>query len=429
MVRFRNRIANFGIFAFCLLVPVASLLADGIIRDGVGAISTGRGGTNLAFSDNGNIIVDNPGALVNIQGTGLNEIGLDVLFTDLSYKDPENGWTNSANNPFPVGEFSLVRRAPNGKWAWGFGGFSIAGFSTKYRMNGPAPFSGPQHYKSVGALMRILPSLAVSVTPRWSIGGTIGVAVSHTELEGPYSTNYPGPGYGTPTIMDTQGTGAGLSWSVGSQYLISDRTAVGVSYQGETHIRQDGTTSLTIPGMGTSRFDSKMSTEWPSTLGIGLSHSLSSRNLVSVDVIWTRWSTSKDRYDMTLTNPSNPVFAAVLGPVVREYFPFNWDDSVAVRTGFQRLLRNGHIFRTGYVYHDNPIPTGTLTPFVQATVEHAVSVGYGFQYGSYGVDLGYQFTWGPDVSVETSDFAGYDFDGSMSSASAHWALMSLVRRF
>ena len=33
--------------------------ANGLIRDGVGAVSTGRGGTNIAHSDNGAILLDN----------------------------------------------------------------------------------------------------------------------------------------------------------------------------------------------------------------------------------------------------------------------------------------------------------------------------------------------------------------------------------
>ncbi|HEV3005593.1 MAG TPA: hypothetical protein VGX78_14100, partial [Pirellulales bacterium] len=57
----------------CVWVACASrwAMADGVVRDGVGSISTGRGGTNLGFADNGAILLDNPGAMVNVANNGL----------------------------------------------------------------------------------------------------------------------------------------------------------------------------------------------------------------------------------------------------------------------------------------------------------------------------------------------------------------------
>jgi long-subunit fatty acid transport protein len=130
-----------------------------------------------------------------------------------------------------------------------------------------------------------------------------------------------------------------------------------------------------------------------------------------------------------LSNPSNPGFGALLGPRFPERFPLEWDDSVAVRLGFQRRFCNGSVFRTGYVYHPNPIPDETLTPFIQSIVEHTVSVGYGWTKGKCQIDVGYQYMFGPDQYVGTSGFIGGDFDQSRTTAGAHWLLTSVSRRF
>lgn len=417
-------------FSLAALATLSSpLLADGILRDGVGAIPTGRGGTNLGFADNGNIILDNPGALVNIQGTGLVECGFDIFFPDLAYSDPDNARVSSSNNPFPMGQIAFIKKSHDGTFAWGLGAFSQAGFSTQYELNGPAPLVGPQNYKSVGALLRVLPSLSVAVTDKWSVGGTLGVAVSHTELEGPYFTQYPTPFRGTPMLLDLQGTGAGLSWSLGTQYLLSPTTTVGVSFQAKTRIKADGSARMEIPGLGQSAFDLDLETQWPSVLGVGMAHQLSPQTVFSTEVLWTQWSQAKQSYDMLLSNPSNPVYQAVLGNSIPEQFPLKWHDSVAVRLGVQHTLAERHIFRAGYAGHPNPIPAETLTPFIQAVVEHSLSCGYGWRNGDYGVDLGYQYMFGPDQTVVHSDFVGGDFDNSTSSASAHWLLASLTRRF
>jgi long-chain fatty acid transport protein len=417
--------------SLCLLMSLLGtpLLADGILRNGVGAISTGRGGTNLGFADNGNVILDNPGALVNVEGRGLAELDLDVFFPDFSYSDPQNGWTSAANNPFPMGQLSLIQKSSDGLFAWGIGAFSHAGFSTGYELNGPVPLVGPQHYKSLGALLRVLPSLSVALTPNWTVGGTLGVAVSHTEIEGPHFTQYPSPFQGTPTLLDLQGTGAGLSWSVGSQVLLTSQTVLGASFQAETHIDADGSARMFIPGMGQSAFDLELETQWPSTLGIGLAHYIRPQTVVSTDVIWTQWSKSKQAYNLLLSNPTNPVFQAVLGNSIPERFPLQWSDSVAVRVGVQHSLCNCQTLRAGYVYHPNVIPAETLTPYIQAIVQHSLSCGYGWRVGDYGVDLAYQLMFGPDQQVAASDFVGGDFDDSESSVAAHWLLTSVTRRF
>ena len=416
------------VFVFIGLNAVTAQ-ADGILRDGIGAISTGRGGTNLGFADNGNVILDNPGALVNVEGRGMAELGLDVFITDLTYADSENAQTNAENYPFPMGQVSVIRKNSEGNVAYGFGMFSHAGFSTRYTLNGPAPLVGPQTYKSVGALMRILPSLSVALTPRLSIGATLGAAVSHTELEGPYFTQAPTPFRGTPTLLDLQGTGTGASWSVGGQYQLTPATTLGVSYQHKTEIDARGSATLFIPGLGSSGFDMDLETRWPSTLGIGIAHRAGAQTILATDVIWSRWSQAKDSYNLVFSNPTSPAFQALIGNAIPELFPLNWRDSVALRLGLEHSFCNGRVGRIGYVYHRNPIPEETLTPFIQATVEHSLSAGYGWTLGEFSVDLGYQLMLGPDQSVTTSTFVGGDFVGSTSTANAHWLLASIVRRF
>ncbi len=85
----------------------SSLLADGVVRDGLGAISIGRGGTNIAHSDNGAIVLDNPAGMVNVDGCGLVELSFDTLFTDLHYTDPQND-VDAVVKPYPLGELAFV---------------------------------------------------------------------------------------------------------------------------------------------------------------------------------------------------------------------------------------------------------------------------------------------------------------------------------
>jgi len=417
-----------------LTFSAARALADGVIRDGLGAISLGRGGTNIAHSDNGVILLDNPASMVNIQGERLFELSADLLFVDLHYSQPPSpALADDAFaliRPFALPQLSFIKKSPDGQWAFGLGAFAPAGFGAEFDLTN-AVF-GTRRYKSLGALVKVLPGLSYQVNDRLSIGGTLGVAASHVELEGPFYLQS-GLLAGAPTMLDLQATGAAPAWSLGLQYEVSERTTLGLAYQSECRFRLDGGVSADValpgspPTIESSDFDAQVALTWPRSVGVGVKHSLCAHRRVSADVIWFDWPSAFDSIGMRLSNPSNPAFAA-LAPIT-DQFPLNWYDSVSVRLGYEHSPRPSDVFRVGYVYHSNTVPSGTLTPYIPATLEHAFSVGYGRRWCDWRIDLAYQFSFGPDRRVTTSDLIGGDFNDSEIKARAHWISLSLLRQF
>jgi long-subunit fatty acid transport protein len=375
------------------------------------------------------MVVDNPAAMINMQSMRLTDFGIDILFTDLTWEDPNNMETGADDNPIPTGQFSVVRKTANPDIAVGFGVFAQAGFGAEYTLEGQFPFSGPQHQKSFGAMVRFLPAVSVRLTDRLSIGGNLGVAVNHMELEGPYTLQGPNPFLGTPTRFDLQATGAGLSWATGLQYQLSPRTTLGINYQEQTKTVLDGNTVVQIPGLGQSRFDSEVTVRWPRSLGLGAKHQLRSDLDFGFDVVWFHWSDAFSSFENRLSNPDNPVFAAVVGNQLQENLPLNWRDTVSVRTGLQKHLCGGRTLRAGYVYHRNPIPDGTVSPFVQTTLEHAFTFGYGWQARGYELDFAYQYSFSGSQNVMVSDYIGGNFDSGTSRVKAHWLSLSAIRRY
>ncbi len=404
--------------------------ADGVIRDGLGAISIGRGGTNIGHSDNVAIVLENPAGMVNIASEKMGGIGVELLRTDIDYSDPMNN-TSAEVQVYPVGQVGYVKRDPMGLWAVGFGVFAPAGFGAEWNVN-HAVF-GPQRQKSFGALIKILPGFSVRMTEKLSVGAGLGVAVSRTELSGPFHLQSgPPPLPGAPTLLDMEATGAALAWNVGLQYQLSDKTTLGLSYVGETDVEHSGDATATVPipgfGLQTGDFDADVNLAWPRSLGIGLVHSPCCHHRFSVDAIWYDWSSAFDDVELTLSNPSNPIFLGVLGNSFTDLFPLRWRDSVSVRTGYEHFFGNDKVLRTGYVYHRNPIPDATLTNYIPAILEHAFSVGYGQKVCGWNVDLAYQFSWGASRSVGTSAILGGDFDNSSVDAEAHWFAINVQHR-
>jgi long-chain fatty acid transport protein len=400
----------------------SSLLADGLFLNGVSPRSIGRGGTNQGFADNGGIILENPAAMTNVEGRGLFEASVDVLFTDFEYSDPQNARaTDSSATPLP--QVAGIWKTEDGVFAFGLGVFVPAGFSQQYDMNGPLPFfPGTQRYESYGSLIRILPAVAVQLTENLSIGGTLGVAFSQVELTGPYFLQ----SLGLPTWTDLDVEGHGLTGSLGLQYLLTETTTLGLTWQSQTNLDLHGDTNVILPVGGLSaQYDTKLGIKWPQSVAFGVRQQIARRHVVAADVIWMNWSDSFDNYTIKLSSPSSPLFP----PTVNDPLPLQWSDTVSVRLGYEFELAENQKLRLGYAHHPNPIPASTLTPFIQAITEHAVSAGYGFRVMGCDIDFAYMFTAGGTERVGTSAFLGGDFNNATHKAQTHAACVSLIKGF
>ncbi len=214
----------------------AAAWADGVVRDGIGAISIGRGGTDVSNSDNGAVLLDNPAGIGNVDGNGLFEIGVDTLVTDLNFSSPRTD-SDARHTLTPLPFLSYAEKSDDGRWAYGFGVFAPAGFGASYEIN--SPLFGPQQYRSLGALGKFLPGAAYHVTDQLTVGGTFGLAVSHVELQGPFVVQT-GALRGVPSLLDVTTTGYAPTYSVGLQYKLDDQTMLGLAYTSESLFHRDG---------------------------------------------------------------------------------------------------------------------------------------------------------------------------------------------
>lgn len=404
--------------ALGLLLSQAAL-ADGLFFDGLSARTIGRGGTNLAHSDNGSILHDNAAGMVNIDGDLMFEAGATMLFTDFQYSDPQNSDV-SISQLYAMPEFSIIKKTDDGIWAYGIGVFAPAGFGSRFYLEGPASLPGTQLYKSFGTLGRVLPALSCKVTDRLSVGATLGVAVMVADLEGPYILQSSLPG--VPTLIDLDAGGAALSWSTGLSYQLTDATTLGLNYQSENRFKAHGTTHVEVPGLGESDYDTRMLITWPQSVGAGIRHELCPHRILSLDLVWYDWSSAFDEIGLRLSSPSNPFF-----PALNEQMPLRWRDSLSTRIGYEMRLQNDQTLRFGYVHHRSPIPAGTITPYIPAALENAFSAGYGRRVFGWNADIAYMFSFGPKVNTTNSDLVGGDFDNSTNLDRTHALALTLMR--
>jgi long-subunit fatty acid transport protein len=162
---------------------------------------------------------------------------------------------------------------------------------------------------------------------------------------------------------------------------------------------------------------------------VGVKHDLSDCSRLSLDVAWYNWSSSFSGLDLRLTNPSNPLVGALLGPAIRDRIPLSWKDGVSVRTGYEYFLTPCDTLRAGYIYDSPAAATPTLTPYIPGIVDHTFTLGYGRKVGNVALDIAYQYSFGPKKSLVQSALAGGTFDNSELRAQAHFLIVSFRYNF
>ena len=426
-----KKISTALIFTLCIsFILVNQSFANGVVRDSMGPVSGGRGGTNIAHIDNGILIHDNPSALTELNGKRV-EADFDFVALSMNYRDPQNDEDGEDTLCF-IPSMSYAQELAQGRFGVGFGVYSPAGFSTDYDL--VHPIYGEQKYASDACLTKILFGFGWKITDGVSLGIAAGPAYSKVELEEPY-TFQTGPLAGVPALIDMEGDAWALAWNIGAQWRISPNTTLGLAYHYQDKFEMSGDCDVDATGVlpvpdPTAHYDKvEFDFTWPQSLGVGMTHRLKGGHRISADVAWIDWSSAFDDVTFKLSDGDNPVFDATIGNAPQDTLSLNWKDSYAYRLGYEYLLTVADTLRCGYVYNRNPVPDSTLVPVIPGILEHLVSIGYGRNGKKWSFDVAYQYSFGSRQSVGTSKIVGGDYDNSSVDVDAHVFRLGIQYRF
>ena len=406
------------VFTLCIsLIFVNQCFANGVLRDSMGPVAAGRGGTNIAHIDNCVLIHDNPAALTEMNGQMI-EVDLDFLSLAPTYQDSAAAW-----GPFPavandedgddsfvfIPSVSYAQELEQGSLGVGFGVYSPAGFFTDYDL--VHPLWGEQEYSSEASLTKILLALGWKITNEVSVGLAAGPSFSKVGFEQPYAFQS-GPLLGAPVLMDLEGDAWAFAWNIGAQWRISPDTTLGLAYHAPNKFDMEGEVDVDATNLApllppfitdyTASYDVEFDFTWPQSVEVGMTHRLKDGHSVSADMAWIDWSSAFDNVKFKLSDGDNAGFNTGLGSAPQDTLLLDWKDSYAFRLGYEHLLTEVDTLRCGYVYNKNPIPESTLIPTIPGILEHVVSIGYGRNWENWTFDFAYAYSWASDQSVDTS---------------------------
>jgi len=246
----------------------------------------------------------------------------------------------------------------------------------------------------------------------------------------PTDSLIPRPYENFPLDSKFEGDGWGVGFNIGLLLKINPKVKLGVTFRSPVDIDFSGDTDLQVflpnnevladevkkqaeeQGMDTSyvqtlysmflggSLESSASDEitfsFPADFGAGISYQYSEKLMFAFDVSWVNWSRLEEiKANFGWEFP----FGEDPGNVT---LPLKWEDVTRFSLGCEYKPSQKVVLRGGYFFEPSPIPDNSLTPlFPDVGDKNGISLGVGFNLGSFNLAYAYQYTDFKDRKVET----------------------------
>lgn len=366
----KRRIVSVAALVLFLFAGFSSASAAGFALYEYSARGNALGGAVVGRADDPSTIVTNPAGMTQLEGT---QVASGASFIMPNMDVTVNGnQVHGQNNTWIPPHFYLTHKY-NDKWSFGVGIYSRFGLGTEY----DAKWAGKNNVTSaVIKSFSINPNVAYKVNDDLSLA--LGVEYVNVSMEIDKKAL---------SMMEskTEADGYGLAMTMGLLYKFNDQWRLGIGYhsQAQVHAKGDQT------------FDPNISAAFPDTgvegtvvlpdmINVGLTYYPIEDLSVEVGAVHTRWSTYKRlRFN----------FDDVVGTSNHSSTTKNWKDVWRYNVGVEYKALDWMTLRCGYVYDESPLNEGTLDYLIPGNDRQLYSVGVGFNWQDWTLDLSYTYLW------------------------------------
>lgn len=383
-----------AVLALACLFPGKAGATNGFNMIGFGAESVGMGGADLAVARDAAAMNTNPAGIAQIQGSRLDFYGAFVYPMMVAHRDRFGNDAEVVNRRILFGGGAHAMRLGNGPVTIGMGFFAQGGAGNVYK-NLMTPFGTRDELSSLLRIAKVTPSAAYRITDSLSAGISLQVVAADLQQKVFPETSVFDPADPSRTFFGTEIRGMkGISagFKAGLLYRIGDRAAIGLTYTNRMPLSlEDGEiiVNMTAAGLGKVTYGNARleGLSLPREVGLGVAMRPAASLLLAADVSWLDWSGSMKTSTLRANGPDNPGAPSSLAlPATHD-----WRDQYVIALGLAWDATERLVFRTGYNYGRNPIPSRNTNPLLAAFAEHHVTVGCGYAIGS---------KWRTDLAVE-----------------------------
>ncbi|MDQ7066261.1 MAG: outer membrane protein transport protein [candidate division KSB1 bacterium] len=239
----------------------------------------------------------------------------------------------------------------------------------------------------------ISPVVAYRVSPRLSIGVGLDIVLASITLErNVYIFDSEGsPGYEVGKVNLTGNSDVAMGFTLSAMYR-GDRLGLGFMYRHTVNNQfKDGTAdfsifnNLTVPNVAAVAQnvlkDQKASTEidFPNIVVAGVYYKVTEKFGLEFDYLWFGWSVF-DKINLDFEDDA-------LDLSIDE----NYKDSWQIRIGAHYDISEQLTLRAGYIFDRTPQPIESVSPLLPDNDRNDFSLGLGYNFGKYQLDLSYMF--------------------------------------
>ena len=406
--------------SLCLFFSISSF-ANGVLRNGTGARSTGLAGADVVFADD-------PLAATNSNPAALAELPSDILQINLTAGLLDGEYANavSTGNDADSMPGLIPEAAYSGKFGdrlgWGLSFSPISAVEADWTFLDPPGTLGSygrQTHKSSFIALRTALGLAWQINPRWSVGASAGLLYNRNRLKIPYIFQTAAGLAGAKVLVNLEADGFGANAVISTMYQPTDAVQLSLAYTTPTWFEAEGTlrgNSDPVVGVGSFRYDAEIDTELPGIASAGLRWQVNHPLTLGLQVDWVDWSSAFNHLPVFLTNGNNGSLPVAITDIV----PLDWDDQIIFHLAGEYAWSDRLTLRAGYSYADNTVPSATLTPTTAAITEHSLGFGFAYHWHDFQVDFGYQWNLTNSVSTGNSRLLFDEYDNASVDVSTHY---------
>ncbi len=264
------------------------------------------------------------------------------------------------------------------------------------------------------------PSVAVKITDRLSLGFGAQIVYADAELRK----------YIDPAVPNVKTKLTGDDWDAGwvvaLTYKLFEHTTLGLTYRSQITLDLDGDAKYyNVPPILAGLFrngDGEVFLDLPDTLSLGITTRVLPGWTLSLDLLWSGWSTYeqlKFKYDY-VPGTGRP------GSVIQ---PKDWDDVWSVRVAAEHALTESLVLRVSYVFDPSPIDDRYRGPELPTNDRHLFNLGLGYVRGNLGFNVAYTYLHMEDAKPGTAAEANRSGLSGTYEGEAHVLAFDLHYRF
>jgi len=230
----------------------------------------------------------------------------------------------------------------------------------------------------------LTPSASIKVCDHFSLGAGLQIVRGDAELQRSIYV----PPVRSEIWTEIEGGDNAGGYMLSAMIVPIKNWSIGVIYRSEVILELEGKAKYwdvpapVAPAFQSSRVDLKL--RLPATVSVGVSTTMIPKLTLSLDYLWTRWSS----YDSLNFLYEKAPGKGVPGNV---YVPKEWHDDYSIRFGAEYQVNPSWIVRGSYVYDRSPIDDKYRDPSLPTNDRHLFSLGLGYNWKNFGCDFAYTY--------------------------------------